>query len=267
MDQKSPATRARAIVGAAAAVVLVISFALVATLINRQQSQSNFGAATGCAAVGGKLSSPIVSASASTVSNVTTFTFTFTNQGGGSGVPGLIKYCAFFSGSAPSGMSVNTTASGALGFNGTAFVATSDTGELAFTRDNGGGPVNEFNIPLDASSPRTMGTATFASAPGSYTFLFHIIDAAECTRLYGSNPPGETPTPGAGAQTCWVLPHNGTDPTATPPPDSTPTNTPAGEPTPTPTPPPGSTPTNTPAGVPTPTPTIIPTPTGTPPSK
>jgi hypothetical protein len=241
MEQISPSTRARTIVGVVAAVLLVMSFALVATLINRQQA--NVGpAASGCPSTSGKVASSIVSAHFTTSSSTATYFFdSLVNESPSGGVPGLVEYCVYYSGSDPT----NVTAS-AVGDDSTPFVAGTPppSGSFSFQRGPGG---PSGNIGLDGAT-HTMGTATWAGSVPSPTFLLHISDADECHRLYGAGTP----------DTCFVFPSSSATPTATATPPNGPTVTPTtpGGPT--------ATPTNTPPPGSTPTPTIIPTPTGTP---
>jgi hypothetical protein len=227
-------------------VILVISFALVATLINRAQQDNFVPAASGCASTSGKVPSSLVSAHTSGSTSPVTYYFDSLVNLGTTGTPGLIKYCVYYSGSDPTGVAVDPSAKGA---DNTLFQTGTPppSGSFSFGRGAGG---NTSNIPLDGAT-HTMGTATWGSVPG-VTFLLHINDDTECNNLYANKP--ADPDNALGSGTCWVLPSDGQTPTPTP------TNTPAGVPTPTDTPPPGSTPTPTIV----PTPTIIPTPTGTP---
>jgi hypothetical protein len=234
MERQLPANQRRAIIGIIAAGVLVLSFALLAALINRQQFV-NVGA-SGCPSTSGKVASSLVSAHFTTSSSTATYFFdSLVNESPSGGVPGLIEYCVYYSGSDPT----NVTAS-AVGDDSTPFVAGTPppSGSFSFQRGTGG---PSGNIGLDGAT-HTMGTATWAGSVPSPTFLLHIIDTDECHHLYGVGTP----------DTCFVLP--GSSSTPTPTATATATSTPAGEPTPT----------NTPGHDPTATPTIIPTPTGTP---
>jgi hypothetical protein len=238
MEQLSPRTQARTIAGIIAAGLLVMSFALVAALINRQQLLNAGATVPLCPnanALGGLPTSNRVGASFSGDPTATYVFESFFNEGGSGGIPGLVAYCVYTSTDPDSGAATPATFT---------FATDPGSGDFGFVR-SGGDPTN---IPLDGAS-HTMGTATWSGGvPGGQIIALHINFAAECTALYGM--PKES---------CFVKPGSkSTEPT--------PTNTPAGVPTPTNTPPPGSTPTptNTPPPGSTPTPTIIPTPTGTP---
>jgi hypothetical protein len=235
MERRVPA-QTRTIIGIVASGLLIMSFALVAALIHRQQAL-DVGAG-GCASPSGKVASSLVSAHSTTASSTATYFFdSLVNTSPSGGVPGLIEYCVSYAGSDPT-----TVTASALGDNGDPFGANTGSGQFSFSRGDG----EPSNIPLDGGT-HTMGTATWAGSVPIPSFLLHISDAAECEKLYHQ-----------AVASCWVLPSSGVTPT--------PTNTPGSTPTATSTPPPGSTPTptSTPGHEPTATPTIIPTPTGTP---
>jgi hypothetical protein len=226
MDQISPATRARTIVGVIAAVVLVISFALVATLINRGQINVGQGGPV-CPNANAKPSS-LVGVHFTTSSLTRTYYFDSLVNLGNSGTPGLIEYCVF-----TDVTGLGTVTATAHGANGDAFQSDTGTDGFSFVRHTGGG--NNSNVPLDGTT-HEMGMATWSpSLPATQTFKLHINDNDECHSLFPDLDPAES--------TCWVTPTSGQTPTPTP----TPTNTPAGVPTPTNTPNPHD-PTATPHG-------------------
>jgi len=233
MERLSAVARARTVVGIIAAAVLVMSFALVAALINRPQA--NAGAAPGCPSPSGRPTSTIVGASFSISSSTATYVFdSLVNQSPSGGVPGLIEYCVF------AASDPTTVTAQALGADSTPFGANTGSGEFSFSRGDG----NPSNIALDGATGIVMGTATWAGAvPTSQTILLHINDAVECHKLYGPDTP----------DSCFVLPSSNETPTPTA------TSTPAGQPTPTATPPhdPTATPT-IPPPQPTPTGTLPP---------
>jgi len=232
MERLSTVTRARTIVAIIATAVLVMSFALVATLINRQQA--SYAVAPGCPDPAGRPTSSIVGASYSVSSLTATYSFdSLVDRSPSAGVPGLIEYCVF----ASTG-TLNTLTPLAHGDDASLFDANTGSGEFSFSRHTG----NPSNIGLDGTTGIVMGTATWTGAvPSGQTILLHINDAEECHKLYGVGTP----------ETCFVLP--GSSPTPTP------TATPAGQPTPTSTPPydPTATPT-IPPPAPTPTGTLPP---------
>ena len=241
MKQIDAATRVRTIVGVTAGVLLVISFALLGTLIFRQQANVGPGA-SGCPSTSGKVASSIVGASFSVSASTATYTFdSLVDRSPSSGVPGLVAYCVYYSGSDPTSVTPS-----AVGADSTPFGAGAPPPSGSFSFNRGGG--NATNIELDGTTGITMGTATWSGSVSTpQTILLHINDATECHNLYGVDT----------SDSCFVFPSSGQTPT--------PTNTPAGVPTPTNTPAGVPTPTNTPGpNDPTATPTTIPTPTGTP---
>jgi hypothetical protein len=244
LSSLSLGTRARTIVAAIAVGFLVLSFALVAALINRPQANAGPGAGGCPASTSGFVASSLVGASFSISANTATYSFdSLVNRSPSGGVPGLIEYCVYVSTLPTSGSAV------AVGDNGQVFDFGSGGGSFAFSRHDG----EPSNIPLNGTTGILMGSAQWSGAvPSSQSILLHISDSAECEKLYHGNSPS-----------CFVFPSSGETPT--------PTNTPAGQPTPTNTPAGQPTPTATPGQGPTATPTIPPpqpTPTGTlPPGK
>gem|GEM_PF-3247536 len=248
MERISVGARARTVIGVIAVVLLVMSFALVALLINRPQANAGPGAGGCPASTSGFVASSLVGASFSISANTATYSFdSLVNTSPSGGVPGLIEYCVYVSTLPTSGSAV------AVGDNGQAFDFSSGGGSFAFSRHDG----EPSNIPLNGTTGILMGSAQWSGAvPSSQSILLHISDSAECEKLYHVSSPS-----------CFVFPSSGETPT--------PTNTPAGVPTPTNTPAGVPTPTNTPTtpGEPTATPTQtiptpLPTPTGTlPPGK
>lgn len=141
-------------------------------------------------AIGNFLASGLVGASIGVSGSTWTLFFSsFANLSPTSGVPGLIEYCVYPSGSLPS-----TSTASALGADGSSFVALSGThqGYFGFGRSSG----DPSNLPLDGAQNVRMGNATWTSSvPSNATLLLHINDAAECQFLYGG-----------GSTTCFVLP-------------------------------------------------------------
>ena len=169
MERQPPANQRRAIIGIIAAGVLVLSFALLAALINRQQLVNAGATVPECKnanALGGLPTSNRVGASYSG-SPMATYVFdSFFNEGGGGGVPGLIAYCVYTS-------TDPTTGSSATTFT---FDTDAGSGDFGFVR-SGGDPTN---IPLDGNS-HTMGTATWSgSAPSGQIIVLHINFPDEC---------------------------------------------------------------------------------------
>jgi hypothetical protein len=206
MEPLSARTWARTIIGVIAAVLLVASFALVATLINRQQDA--YGAALGCPPAGSHPTSTIVGAAFSISGQTVTYYFdSLEDRGPSNGEPGMYEYCVTAS---TSGLT-NLTPQ-AVGDDFTAFGAATGSGVFSFSR-GGGDP---SNFPLNGATGIVIGTATWSgSVPTSQSLLLHSNDLTECTKLYGS---------GATA-TCWVVPSLGSTPTPTATATATPSET------------------------------------------
>jgi len=162
---------------------------------NNGNQNPNKPNASGCPAnqaLGTFLPASNVAAGFNTSGTTATYWFaSLTNENPANGVPGLIKYCVYSPSSTPTAITPLAT-----GANGAAWTSNSGTQAFSFARPNG----DPSNIPLDgASTPISIGTATWTSIPTDQSILLHINDATVCAGLYG-----------VGSQSCFVTPGQAT---------------------------------------------------------
>ena len=190
-------------VGALAVLIVVVASAVAAAAVPVQgilekSSSAGGGGCPSSNAIGNFNASSQVGASVIVSNSSWTYLFSsFVNLNSTSGIPGLIEYCVYPSGSLPSSITAS-----AIGADGSSFttVSKSAQGYFGFDRSTG----DPSNVPLNGALDTVMGSASWgSSAPTNQTILLHINDAAECAKLYGGS-----------STTCFVTP--GTPPPSGP---------------------------------------------------
>ena len=174
-------------------IVSVIGVGISLAVPSSSAGPSPSKASGGCPssnAIGNFLPSHEVGASISNTSNSSSYFFdSRVDRSPSGGIPGLIQFCVYPSGSLPS----STTAS-ATGADGSSFVSLvgAHQGYFAFGRSSG----DPSNLPLDGKVHTAMGSAAWsAGLPSTQTVLLHINDGSECQALYGGS-----------SSTCFVFP-------------------------------------------------------------
>ena len=142
-----------------------------------------------------------VSVSVSSSGANASYELSSTNESPSSGVPGLISYCVYPSGTLPANASPI-----AIGADGSPFTLSTGVhqGYFAFQRANG----NPSNLPFNGAANVLVGNATWnASVPSGQSILLHINDPGVCQALYGGNPGTCFVFPTMGTTTCSVPNH------------------------------------------------------------